>query len=389
MRLPGKIRWLCSRLQVAGGELRRQRCTLTRPARSQGLVSKAAAGAGQQPPGAARRWCVTAAADRTPPLSRVRQALDRRIIGHDDGKEAVLLALVAQEHVYIEGPPGVAKTMLAETTAEATGLSFFFYQMHRDTKLHELIGDAIIVKEPHAGGGELVRSLTRPGGILTAELCVLDDISRAPGEALNVLLRLLNERQYCGPSSGGQSWSLPLRTAIATSNPSDPSSRYYTEPLDPANLDRFALQLRTDGAISGGRWDEAARIIDLFCEVARPNDQEEVQPMMHGEARAELDAAAEAHRRVRVPPRIRRLLLELLQSLTQKHGVNQKNSLLTDRTFLVKALRVVRASAVLAGREECVPDDLRVIRFLTTFRVPEPVHRGIDDMISKVITRAT
>merc|ERR1712190_496289 len=133
-------------------------------------------------------------------------------------------------------------------------------------KLHELIGDAVIVREPHPGGGEIVRSLTRPGGILTAELCVLDDISRAPGEALNVLLRLLNERQYCGPSSGGESWDLPLRTAIATSNPSDPSSRYYTEPLDPANLDRFALQLRTEGAISGGRWDEAAAIIDLFSE---------------------------------------------------------------------------------------------------------------------------
>jgi len=97
-------------------------------------------------------------------------------------------------------------------------------------------------------------------------LCVLDDISRAPGEALNVLLRLLNERQYCGPSSGVETWNLSWRTAIATSNPSDPGSRYYTEPLDPANLDRFVLQLKTEGAISAVRWDEAARIIDLFSE---------------------------------------------------------------------------------------------------------------------------
>ena len=73
-----------------------------------------------------------------------------------------------------------------------------------------------------------------------------------------------------------------------------------------------------------------------------------------------------------------RLLLQVLQNLVEKHGVNQKNSLLTesrtafgrpwspeDRTFLVKALRVMRARAVLHGRQECVPEDISVLRFLT------------------------
>jgi len=323
------------------------------------------------------------------PLLHVQGALDQQIVGHERGKEAVLLALVAREHVYMEGPPGVAKTMLAETAAQATGLSFFFYQMHRDTKLHELIGDAVIVREPHPDGGELVRSLTRPGGILTAELCVLDDISRAPGEALNVLLRLLNERQYCGPSSGGVAWDLPLRTAIATSNPSDPGSRYYTEPLDPANLDRFALQLRAEGAISGGRWDEAARILDLFSagDDEGALESRAAAGATAADAASELLAATRAHARTRVPPRVRRFLLELLRDLTSKHGVTQKNSLLTDRTFLVKALRLMRARAVLHGRQECMPEDLRVLSYLTTFRVPEPVHRCIDDIVSEVLQR--
>lgn len=318
--------------------------------------------------------------------------MDARIIGHDAEKEAVLLALIAREHVYIEGPPGVAKTMLAETAAEATGLSFFFYQMHRDTKLQELVGDAVIVREPQAEGGELVRSLTRPGGILTSELCVLDDISRAPGEALNVLLRLLNERQYSGACSGGSTWDLPLHTAIATSNPSDPGSRYYTEPLDPANLDRFVLQLKTEGAISAGRWDEAARIIDLFSGSVDEEDGAEEESAANSQAfLADLRAAVSAHSRTQVPPQVRRVLLSLLQELVEKHGVSQKNSLLTDRTFLVKALRIMRASAVLHGRDACTTEDLRVLRYLTTFRVPEQIHRGIDGIIDKVLskTRAT
>jgi len=309
--------------------------------------------------------------------------MDQQIVGQQAGKEAVLLALIASEHVYIEGPPGVAKTMLAETAAESTGLSFFFYQMHRDTKLHELIGDAVIVREPQQEGGELVRSLTRPGGILTAELCVLDDISRAPGEALNILLRLLNERQYNG-NCGQDTWKLPLRTAIATSNPSDPGSRYYTEPLDPANLDRFVLQLKAEGAVQSGRWDEAAQIIDLFSDtVERP------KPFSAGEAAEELRRASAAHAATVVPGSVRRLLLRVLEELVMRHGVCQKNSLLTDRTFLVKALRVMRARAVLHGRRECIPEDLKVLQYLTTFRVPEAVHARINRIVQTVLEKAS
>ena len=93
------------------------------------------------------------------------------------------------------------------------GLDFFFYQLHRDTRLAELIGDMVVIREEDSkSGGEIIRTVNRPGGILTAEICVLDDISRAPGEALNVLLRILNERKF-------DTKRLPLMTAIATGNP--------------------------------------------------------------------------------------------------------------------------------------------------------------------------
>ena len=114
--------------------------------------------------------------------------MDRYVVGHDDVKEAILLGLIAREHIYLEGPPGTAKTMLAEITSEAAELEFYFYQLHRDTRLAELVGDTIIFRERDTSGGEIIRQMNRKGGILTAEICVLDDISRAPGEALNVLV---------------------------------------------------------------------------------------------------------------------------------------------------------------------------------------------------------
>ena len=83
---------------------------------------------------------------------------------------------------------------------------------HRDTRLAELIGDMQIIKESRDKHTEAIRTAVRPGGLLTSEIAVLDDISRAPGEALNVILRILNERKF-----GGE--HIPLLTVLATGNP--------------------------------------------------------------------------------------------------------------------------------------------------------------------------
>ena len=134
--------------------------------------------------------------------------------------------------------------------SSATDLRPFFYQCHRDTRLNELVGESVIVRSNDTDGREIIKQDVVHGGILTCELAVLDDISRnarglegaparpadapaapvlsadfdgarlrwtvltgAPGEALNVLLRVLNERRWGGGPR------LPLMTAIATGNP--------------------------------------------------------------------------------------------------------------------------------------------------------------------------
>merc|ERR1712232_340282 len=92
----------------------------------------------------------------------------------------------------------------------------------------------------------------RPGGVLTADVCVFDDISRAPGEALNILLRLLNERNFLGKA-------LELRCAIATGNPTN--TEFVNEALDPAVLDRFTLQIDAAGLIKASDWGCAAQVM--------------------------------------------------------------------------------------------------------------------------------
>merc|ERR1719174_1854503 len=86
---------------------------------------------------------------------QVQQHLESRVFGHEDDKLGLILGLLSSEHIYIEGPPGSAKTMLAETAATASGLDIFFYQLHRDTRLQELVGPEVLIRtRDEQTGGE-------------------------------------------------------------------------------------------------------------------------------------------------------------------------------------------------------------------------------------------
>jgi MoxR-like ATPase len=305
-------------------------------------------------------------------LAQIRSTMDQYVVGHDDVKEALLLGVIAQEHIYLEGPPGTAKTMLAELTSEAADLKFFFYQLHRDTRLAELVGDTVIFREQDESGGEIIRQMNRKGGILTADICVLDDISRSPGEALNVLLRVLNERKFGDDN-------IPLLTAIATGNPT--KDDYYNEPLDPANLDRFTLQMRTVGLLQQNAWDHAARVIDLYADkLLEPEAAAKVNRSVLEEAHTALPV-------VQLTAAVKQLLLEFLNVLLNDYGLDDTNSLLTDRTFLVKAVKILKAKAVLEGRDHCIPEDLFVLKYLTTFRIPEELHNRIEEIINDLLRK--
>jgi MoxR-like ATPase len=304
------------------------------------------------------------------PLARLRELLDQHVVGHDEVKRALLLGLLCREHIYLEGPPGTAKTRMAELAARGSSLEFFFYQLHRDTRLAELVGDVVLERRPlGAGEGERIHQRIEPGGILTAEICVLDDISRAPGEALNVLLRILNERKF------GER-RIPLLCAIATSNPME--DEYYNEPLDPANLDRFALQLRVAGLLQSGS-AEARSLIDRYA-LGQVVEQPEPEPVLDREA---FEALYKEVSRVRVPEGVKRALIELCRTLVVDYHCNETNSLLTDRSFLVKAVKLMRGRALSEGRSEVAASDLAVLQWMTTFRVPPEVHAEIPELTAR------
>lgn len=89
---------------------------------------------------------------------------------------------------------------------------------------------------------------------------------------------------------------------------------------------------------------------------------------------------------VQLPRQIIAGLIELLRRLVETHGCNERNSFLTDRTFLVKAPRIMQARALLCGRTVVIPEDLRVLQYMTTYRVPPNVHKDMSAIIDGVVS---
>ncbi|GBD38501.1 ATPase RavA [bacterium HR37] len=305
------------------------------------------------------------------PFKALKEEMDKLVIGHEEVKTALLLGVISREHIYIEGPPGTAKTMLAETIAKAAQLKFFFYQLHRDTRLSELVGDLVISKEI-MDTGEIIKQRILRGGILTAEICLLDDISRAPGESLNVLLRILNERKF------GEE-PIPLLTAIATSNPT--ADEYYNEPLDPANLDRFVLQIKAQGLSYGRKWDQAREVIRLYSQ----KPFEDNVPVRV--SRKVLDEYYDKLSRVEIPSEVQEGLTNFVATLIEDYGLNESNSLISDRTFFVKSLKIIRSHALLHNRNRCTVEDLQALKYMTAFRIPEEIFLKIDEIIEDAVSK--
>jgi len=305
------------------------------------------------------------------PFIILKEEMDNLVVGHEEVKLSLLLGIIAREHIYVEGPPGTAKTMLAEIISSAASLKFFFYQLHRDTRLSELIGDIVISKET-TDDGEIIKQKVVKGGILTAEICLLDDISRAPGESLNVLLRILNERKFFNES-------IPLLTAIGTSNPT--ADEYYNEPLDPANLDRFVLQISAQGLSYGRKWDDAKKVIKLYTN--RSSDYEVPARV----SREIFDEYYEKLGSVDIPIAVQEALANFVATLIEDYGCNETNSLISDRTFFVKSLKIIRAHALLNDRDHCTLEDLNALKYMTAFRIPEEVFQQLDQILDDLTSK--
>ena len=164
----------------------------------------------------------------------LKHALHTRIIGQDETINGVLAAVLAGGHTLLVGPPGVAKTLLVRTLADALGWSFKRIQFTPDLLPADITGTEVLREDRASGTREWVFA---PGPVF-AHVLLADEINRATPKTQSALLEAMQERSV---TAGGKTHLLPQPfLVLATENPVEQEGTYR---LPEAQLDRFLLSI--------------------------------------------------------------------------------------------------------------------------------------------------
>src|SRR6056297_1682106 len=173
------------------------------------------------------------AAEKSALIGRIRSEIGKIIVGQEYLVDRLLLAMLCNNHVLIEGVPGLAKTLSVTTLAKTVQAGFQRIQFTPDLLPADLIGTMIY--NPKTG-----EFSTKKGPIFT-NIILADEINRAPAKVQSALLEAMQERQV---TIGGETFKLPEPfLVLATQNPIEQEGTY---PLPEAQVDRFMLKVVLD-----------------------------------------------------------------------------------------------------------------------------------------------
>jgi MoxR-like ATPase len=265
---------------------------------------------------------------------RLFQEMDRVVVGQRACLEEMLVGVLAGGHVLLEGPPGVAKTLLVRSLASLLDVGFRRVQMTPDLMPSDIIGTHVF--DP----GQ--RTFVLRKGPLFTDFLLADEINRAPAKTQAALLEAMQERQA---TIDGDSIPLPAAfTVFATQNPIEYEGTY---PLPEAELDRFLVKVEV-GYPSAA---EEQAILTRYRDGQRPEGVT-LSPVLD---RAELDACRGELSTVRADDAVLAYATEVVRRTRSAPacliGASPRGA--------VALFLAARATAALAGREFLVPDDVK------------------------------
>jgi len=279
----------------------------------------------------------------------LRLALGRTIVGQEGVIEALLLALLANGHVLLEGPPGLAKTLACRCLAAALEGDFKRIQFTPDLLPSDIVGTRIFDQRESAFSTVL--------GPIFANVVLADEINRAPAKVQSALLEAMQERQV---TIGPQSHPLPDPFVVmATMNPLD-SEGTYALPI--AQMDRFLMKVN----VGYPSPDEELQILDRFA-IADTKPMRAVATL--DDVRTWRAQASNVH----LDEKLKRYIVELVAatrhaaqvSVNAPSGATLRVSELIDYGASPRATLAIaflaRGRALLAGRDFALPDDVRAV----------------------------
>ena len=271
-------------------------------------------------------------------LAQVRHELRQVIVGQDRVIDRLLVAVLADGHILLEGAPGLGKTLMLATLARILGGSFSRIQFTPDLIPSDIVGTRIFRPSSEAFDVE-------PGPIL-ANIVLVDEINRAPARVQSALLEAMAERQV---TVGGRTFAMPRPfLVVATQNPVESEGVY---PLAEAQRDRFLMRAPVDYPTPAEERAIVARMADQPPQAARLLDAADVVDLQTAARQVVVDEATSDYA----------IRLVLATRDPAAHGLPQLVGLLeygaSPRASL-GLVRSARAMALLRGRVLAVPQDV-------------------------------
>ena len=303
----------------------------------------------------------------------VRAEVGKVLVGQDALVERLLLALLADGHVLLEGVPGLAKTLAISTLAATVECRFSRIQFTPDMLPGDVTGTQVF--NPRDGTWSVRK------GPVFGNLVLADEINRAPAKVQAALLEAMQERQV---TLGEETFPLERPFLVmATQNPIEQEGTY---PLPEAQLDRFIMKLR----VGYPSQDEEVRVID---RMAGAGPAPEAAPVTTG---ADILRAREAVRQVFVDDKVKRYAVELVAATRDPAAAG-----LADLANLIEygasvrgslaLVQLARTHALLAGRSYASPHDVKTVapdvlrhRIVTTYEA-EAEGRDADDLAAAIL----
>src|SRR3954471_16688860 len=275
--------------------------------------------------------------------SRLIDEVERAIIGKREALELVLLGILGDGHVLLEDYPGLAKTLIARSFAQATTLGFSRIQFTPDLMPSDVTGSSIYNQQTN-------EFEFRPGPIF-ANILLGDEINRAPPKTQASLLEAMQERQVTIEGTTHQ-LERPF-LVLATQNPIEYEGTY---PLPEAQVDRFLVRLGVGYPEREDEWQVLVRRME------REVDEIELTPVVDSETLLRMQHALE---QVHVSEQVGLYMVDLVAATRASSRVQVGAS---PRGTLA-LLRLSRGRAALDGRDFVTPDDVKAVA------VPALAHR--------------
>jgi MoxR-like ATPase len=284
----------------------------------------------------------------TPYFERLTARLAEVIIGQSLLLERLLVALLADGHLLLEGVPGLAKTLSISTLAKAVDAQFKRIQFTPDLLPADVIGTRIYNPEN--------RLFEVKRGPVFTQFLLADEINRAPPKVQSALLEAMQERQV---TIGQESFALAAPfLVLATQNPLEQEGTY---PLPEAQLDRFMLKVQVD-------YPAPEDELKILAQHLQPEPLAEISPVLKAE---DILAARRLVQQIYIDDKIQRYIVELVGATRRPEAYG------SDLTDLIRAgvspratiylAQCARVQAFLARRAFVIPEDVKALA-LDVFR---------------------